>query len=332
MNDDASMKQTEPVRTSIAMATFNGGRHVLEQLRSFVAQTRLPDELVVCDDASTDDTARLVTEFARSAPFPVRLFVNEKNLGFTQNFAKAMSHCSGDLVFLSDQDDVWFDNKIEVMVHLFDRSPDCWIAVHDGQITDEDLNPTTVSKLGQIRSGYGTVQVVTTGALTVARKEFLSLALPVPKLVRGHDTWLHALAKAFPTRRLVVEGCLQYIRRHERNTSEWVVNRNRRINRIDVFWSQLMSPPATSYRDQILLNEELQRRLSSVAHIFGNSCPDSVAQELTVLRKQLVALERRQQLATTDRARRVKISFEMLARGQYASFNGFRSFLRDLLR
>ena len=71
------------------MCTYNGGRFLEEQLLSIAGQTRLPFELVVCDDHSTDATCKIVQAFAASAPFPVRLYVNERNLGSTKNFEHA---------------------------------------------------------------------------------------------------------------------------------------------------------------------------------------------------------------------------------------------------
>ena len=102
-----------PPRFSVAMCTYNGARFVAEQLESVAAQTRPPSELVVCDDRSTDGTARLVEQFAARAPFPVRLFVNERNLGSTANFGRAVTLAEGDLVALCDQDDVWRPEKLE---------------------------------------------------------------------------------------------------------------------------------------------------------------------------------------------------------------------------
>ncbi|MBC7931137.1 MAG: glycosyltransferase, partial [Rubrivivax sp.] len=94
-------------RLSIAMCTYDGGRYLAEQLASIAAQTRAPDELVVCDDRSRDETTSIVRRFAETAPFPVRLYVNEQNLGSTRNFEKAIGLCEGELIALSDQDDVW---------------------------------------------------------------------------------------------------------------------------------------------------------------------------------------------------------------------------------
>ena len=105
---------------SVAMCTYNGARFLGAQLASVAAQARAPDELVVCDDRSTDETARVVEEFAAAAPFRVRLHVNERNLGTTRNFERAVSLCEGDLIALSDQDDVWAEGRGPVVRGLTD--------------------------------------------------------------------------------------------------------------------------------------------------------------------------------------------------------------------
>ena len=84
------------------MATYNGERFIGEQLQSFAAQSRLPDELVVCDDQSTDETVRILRTFSTTAPFEVRIYENEKRLGLVENFARAISQTKGDIIFLSD--------------------------------------------------------------------------------------------------------------------------------------------------------------------------------------------------------------------------------------
>ena len=73
-------------RVSVALCTCNGGRFLAEQLQSIASQTRLPQELVICDDASTDDTVSMIQGFSRTAPFPVKLFQNAERLGPAKNF------------------------------------------------------------------------------------------------------------------------------------------------------------------------------------------------------------------------------------------------------
>jgi glycosyltransferase involved in cell wall biosynthesis len=126
---------------SIAMAAYNSERFIREQLQSFLKQSRLPDELIVSDDASTDHTVEIVREFAAHAPFPVRLFVNQRNLGVVTNFESAIRRCNGDIIFLSDCDDVWYPDKLESMERAFANWPEAGLVVCDADLVDEQLRP-----------------------------------------------------------------------------------------------------------------------------------------------------------------------------------------------
>jgi len=102
----------DQIRLSIAMCTYNGGRYLQEQLDSIASQTRQPDELVGCDDESSDDTIEIIKAFSSKVLFPVRLFNNKGNLGISKNFEKAIKLCQGDITLLSNQDDVWYTEKL----------------------------------------------------------------------------------------------------------------------------------------------------------------------------------------------------------------------------
>ena len=110
------------MKISVAMCTYNGERYIAEQIRSILEQTQKPDEILICDDLSSDETRNILTKFASNNPV-IKLFFNENNLGFVKNFEKAISLCSGEIVFLSDQDDVWKKNKIEEMIKIFHQFP-----------------------------------------------------------------------------------------------------------------------------------------------------------------------------------------------------------------
>ena len=97
---------------SVALATYNGARHLREQLDSLARQTLRPGELVVRDDGSTDDTLAIVEDFARTAPFPVRAQRNAVNLGWGPNFLSAALACRGEVVAFCDQDDLWQPAKL----------------------------------------------------------------------------------------------------------------------------------------------------------------------------------------------------------------------------
>jgi hypothetical protein len=127
---------------SIAMGTYNGARHLRAQLDSLAAQSLLPSELHVGDDRSTDETVAIVEAFRAEAPFPVHLHVNERNLGFGENFMRAALRCSGEWVAFCDQDDVWLPDKLGTCVDEIAAGPaDLGLIAHNATVTDEALNP-----------------------------------------------------------------------------------------------------------------------------------------------------------------------------------------------
>jgi len=124
---------------SIALCTYNGAKYLPQLLDSLLAQSRLPDEVVACDDRSQDETVAILNDYAARAPFSVRVLVNDQNLGAEKNFEKAILYCSGDIVFLADQDDVWAPNKIERIVGEFDKDHEVGMVFCDAEIVDESL-------------------------------------------------------------------------------------------------------------------------------------------------------------------------------------------------
>src|ERR1700710_1796077 len=108
------MQESAPAgQISIAMATYNGERYLPEMLDSLAAQTRLPDELVVRDDGSSDHTLEVVHYFAERAGFPVRVLPAGERLGYAQNFVTVSRACTGDVLFFADQDDGLRPGKLE---------------------------------------------------------------------------------------------------------------------------------------------------------------------------------------------------------------------------
>lgn len=126
---------------SVCIATFNGDRFIEEQLESVLRQTRQPDEVIVCDDCSTDKTAEKVQDFIRSHGLEEkwRLFRNQENRGYPGNFYYAMGLCTGQVVFLGDQDDVWAETKLERMLSALEARPEAVVmACKFGLIDSED--------------------------------------------------------------------------------------------------------------------------------------------------------------------------------------------------
>lgn len=206
------------MKVSIALATHNGDRYLEAQLHSFLAQTRLPDEVVISDDASQDTTPKLLARFAGAAPFPVRLHRNPRRLGPAGNFSKALSLTSGDVVMLSDQDDAWFTHKIEAIESAFKASPTAHLIVNDAQLTDRALSSTGLTRIQQISASRYPLSNFVQGACTSVTAPLLRLALPVPVGIWTHDAWLHAIGRLLNTR-MILDEPLQYFRRHGRNES-----------------------------------------------------------------------------------------------------------------
>lgn len=128
-------------RLSVAMCTYNGAQYLQEQLDSIAGQSRLPDELVVCDDGSTDVTLEILEDFQKGASFPVKIYRNETNLGPIKNFEKAIMLCSGDIIALSDQDDVWMPQKLEKFKKALKDHPNAGYVFSNALLVDEMLRP-----------------------------------------------------------------------------------------------------------------------------------------------------------------------------------------------
>ena len=211
------------LRLSVAMCTCNGAAYLQDQLDSLACQDRLPDELVISDDASTDETAAIVERFARTAPFPVVLHVNETNLGFRRNLENAVRRTTGDVVFPADHDDVWKPQKIAATAAVFEQSPQTGLVLCDSQIVDQDLSPKGYrgwQRFGfndaaqeQFASGAGFEVLLRhnfVGGPTMAwRGAYRSLVLPVPRWWFP-DAWMALLVAAVSQTDLVREPLFLY--------------------------------------------------------------------------------------------------------------------------
>lgn len=198
--------QNHVLQISIALCTYNGARSLGEQLQSLAGQTRLPDELVLCDDGSADETVALAEEFARQAPFPVRIVRNRENLGYSRNFAQAIGLCKGEVIALSDQDDVWYPQKLARLEELFNAYPQAEGIFSNGDLIDlashklpGDLWSSFRFRLAdqeRLRSGHALEVLlqrnVVTGMAFAFRKAWKDKLKGMPASW-PHDAWLALL-------------------------------------------------------------------------------------------------------------------------------------------
>lgn len=134
------------MRCSVALGTYNGSAYLASQLDSILAQTRPVDEIVVSDDASSDDTLTIIRNCAAAHP-EIRwiILTAQTNQGFRQNFRRALSNCSGDLILLCDQDDIWVPQRVERLEQLFNAHPQMLTLITDFKTIDAQgnlLNPS----------------------------------------------------------------------------------------------------------------------------------------------------------------------------------------------
>ncbi|MGO9607064.1 MAG: glycosyltransferase family 2 protein [Candidatus Binataceae bacterium] len=214
------------------MAAYNGESYLPAQLDSIRRQTRPPDELVICDDRSSDRTRNIIDAFAAAAPFPVRLHGNEANLGIARNFEQAIGLCSGDVVCLSDQDDLWYPNKLARIEKLFSIAPSAGLMFSDADLKDENLRPMGWT----LHQSFGCAQpsnvLLDSGAEAVGvllgkrfgiygntmafRARFKHLVLPMPDKIRApylkgfHDVWIAVLIASVADVAILGEPLLAY--------------------------------------------------------------------------------------------------------------------------
>ena len=317
---------------SVAMCTYNGAQYLQEQLDSIADQTRLPNELVVCDDSSTDTTLQVLERFQEMAPFPVRIYRNETNLGSTKNFEKAISLCSGDIIALSDQDDVWMPYKLERLEKVLENCPHAGYVFSDALVVDEELRPLGYTMWDRV--SFTTRQRrcfkqehqlevllkhnVVTGATMAFRASLRDLILPIPDQW-VHDAWIALLASAAGARGIFIEESLIKYRQHPSQ----VIGGMKISLRKKVL--QALSTKGELYEYEKTKYTQFLNRLVSVG------IENKIVQKLVVAK--IHHLEARQFLhETSSLQKRVKLVLQELIKGRYHKFsNGWQSIIKDLL-
>lgn len=133
--------------TSVVLTTYNGQKYIMEQLDSLFQQTRMADEVLVLDDKSTDDTVEIVREFIKAHHLKNwEIVVNEKNLGWKQNFVNGFKIAKGDLIFPCDQDDIWKTDKISVMADAMEQNQQIDVLIGKAECFFEKTKADTPSK------------------------------------------------------------------------------------------------------------------------------------------------------------------------------------------
>lgn len=326
---------------SVAMAVYNGEKYISEQLQSILNQTVLPDELVICNDSSTDSSLSLLEEFKNKASFKVKVKIinHELNKGYAAAFNTALCAVSGDLVFICDQDDYWFSDKIESVVNAFKENPHFQFISHNAICTDSNLNSLekTLFDYDVIRKlEYGSA---IHGCVTCIKKEFLDYALPIPYSYT-FDRWFALLAQ-FLNLKLLIDKPLQYYRRHEKAVTFDTIGKKQ------TFFDKIAGKIKKNYKSinkaRSMQNFDFQRSKATYlvdfiekirsAPVLPSWCDEHLLNIMAENAYQKsIAFQNRAEAIKHTGIDRLKAVLSAYKKGHYKPFKGIQTALDDLFR
>lgn len=216
----------------VALSTYNGSRFVVEQLDSLLDQTKVPDQIVVCDDCSTDCTPEIIRAYIaehHSVPVSFEFSVNDKNKGWKANFKKLITSCDATYIFPCDQDDIWSPDKIQSMVEVMESNPDLdLLACSVEPFYEEGSHRSDAGSLEatrgvellqreQLKPGF--MYIRHPGCSYCVRGSFVKRVLPFWEATYPHDAvlWRYAVLENGAA---VLNERLVRFRRHDGNASD----------------------------------------------------------------------------------------------------------------
>ena len=325
------------MKVSIALALHNGAAHLDEQLRSIMQGSRLPDEWVIVDDASTDGSAEIaMSRLAASGVRHAELLTHEKNIGATLSFVKAVRRTTGDVVLFCDQDDIWHADKITAICNLFKENPALLLAYHDGDIIDSKgaLDGRTIwgtRKHAKLNAGDQRERMDVAanpdikGCTMALNGDFVrKLFNQTPAAFAnywGHDHWCALMAWGSGPIAAMPQRLIRH-RLHDRNTSGGT-----RFN--------ALSP--SHWRKRLRLMREqapdhFVQRYSLAASAIRNHAPMHDPEMAGALDRHLEIARRRMEFKRRNPFQRMAGAFQLWHEGYYQRYaNGPWTLLRDIL-
>ena len=201
---------------SVCIATYNGERYIKEQVESILCQLNKEDEIIISDDGSKDETITVLESFHDKR---IQIYYNTGRHGVVPNFENALNHSSGDYIFLSDQDDIWREDKVKICIEAL-KGVD--LVVHNSRVVTErggrpeyDFFQWRHSGPGYWKNLYKNTYV---GSCMAFRKEVKNYALPFPKHILWHDMWIGLIVEKYGVTKFINDQLLFY-RRHDANAS-----------------------------------------------------------------------------------------------------------------
>lgn len=217
---------------SVCMAAYNGSRYVRPQVTSILPQLHEKDELIIVDDDSQDDTRAVIESIGDNR---VRLVRNDRNLGVVRSFERALALARGEIIFLSDQDDVWVPEKVAKVLDVFERHPDVTLVATDAALIDQNgvqLTGSYYGRRGKFRSGVfsNLLRCKYLGSTMAFRSGLLSKVMPFPdgKEVL-HDIWIGVVNRISQGRTFFINEPLIWYRRHSASVTGGVLARRQQL-------------------------------------------------------------------------------------------------------
>ncbi len=204
---------------SVCIATYNGEKYIKEQLMSILKQLGEDDEVIISDDHSNDNTIMIIKAIADKR---IKLIYNDGIHNYTRNFENALSNSTGDIIIISDQDDVWCDNKIETITKYLENYD---FVTSNAKVVDENLNIKNESLWALRAPGFSAfsdfIRCAYLGCCMSFNRNVLDMALPFPRNYNlcTHDYWLQLIGSFFFKVKYVQEPLILY-RRHTSNVSD----------------------------------------------------------------------------------------------------------------
>lgn len=321
---------------SVAMCTYNGAEHIDAQVVSILSQSRLPDELIISDDGSVDGTVERLVEIAKTAPIPIRVLHSYERLGVSRNFERAIAACTGSVIALADQDDIWSVEKVQSILAAFAPHPDCGYVFSDANLIDNNgkcLGTTLwniVGFVGERRQRYEANEQLTVmlrggnfvyGMALAFRARLRGLLLPIIATSADctHDTWIATLLSAAGHRGIALPEPLVAYRQHARQVvgaGEYNAGSWRAIRGVLTTDKRAARTLADDYQAMSARLRQDGPHEVAVAHLEGKA----------------LHLKRRQLAIETPRLFRISGIATELFSGRYTSYStSWKSALRDLV-
>jgi len=333
------------MKISIALCTYNGSAYLQEQLESFLSQTRLPDELVIGDDCSSDNTIEIIEAFSKEAPFNVNLLVNKNNLGSSKNFETTIQRCKGDIIFLSDQDDIWMPGKISTIEKVFLNNPNIGLVFSDAELVNEQLEklpdtlfhytfPKSERDIFEKRHPLEVFvkQNVVTGATMAFRSAFVSELIPFTlthHLI--HDGWTSFFIATKTDLCFLTEQLIKY-RQHSAQQIGAMMTARPNTS----FEKSINLIPQDIERVLVLKESVATKRIQLSEHVKNKISEERLVHVLQDREKYLI--EKREHYKVRDTLpdnflKRASHIFSEVNTGRYKTYSkGIFSALKDLLR